>query len=269
MSVGSIGSSGPAQLSSLQTRQVTTLAQISSGERIVRAGIDPAGAAILAELDTETASQRAAIRNSNDGMSLLQTAESAASSSVDQLQRLRELAMQAASGTTSDKSRAMLQEEADSILSELDAQADRTEFNGIKVADGSLGSLDVQTGTGSGDQTAIDLLDLTTGGLGVGGIDLNSASGAQTALDTIDAALDAVNEGRSKLGASQNRLESAIGYGEDAALATEAAASRIGDTDFLSAISDSANQSVQQKAAIFAMTQARNISRVAVQGLLG
>lgn len=268
MSVGSIGSSGPAQLSSIQTRQVTTLQQIGSGERIVRAGIDPAGAAVLAELDTETASQRAAIRNSNDGMSILQTAESAASSSVDQLQRLRELAMQAASGTTSQQGRDMLQREADSILEELDAQADRTEFNGIKVADGSLGAIDVQTGTGSGDQTEVELLDLTTGGLGLGSIDLSSAAGAQNALDAIDSALDNVNEQRSGLGASQNRLESAIAYGEQAALNTEAAASQIGDTDFLSAAMENSNQSVQQKAAIFAMTQARNINRVAVQGLL-
>ncbi len=268
MSVGSIGSSGPAQLSSIQTRQVTTLAQISSGQRITRAGIDPAGAAIVAELDTEALSQRAAIRNSNDGMSLIQTAESAASSSVDQLQRLRELAMQAASGTTSADSRAILQREADQIVEELDAQAARTEFNGVNVADGSVGSVDVQTGTGSTDQTAVDLLDLTTGGLGLGGIDLTTAAGAQSALDSIDAALDNVNEGRSNLGASQNRLESAIAYGEQAALNTEAASSQIGDTDFLQAFIDNGNQSVQQKAAIFSMAQARNINRVAVQGLL-
>lgn len=269
MSVSGVGASSAAQLSRLSSQQTTTLAQISSGKRITHAGIDPAGAAIVAELDTETASQRAAIRNANDGMSVLETAEGAAGSTVDALQRIRELAMQAASGTINDGQRALMQREVDELVEQIDAQADSTEFNGIKLADGSRGTIDVQTGTGSGDQTAVNLIDLRSSALGIDGIDLTSASGAQAALDTVDSALDGVNAGRSKLGASHNRLASAVAYGEQAALNTEAASSAIGDTDFIQAFIERSQQSVQQEANVFALAQSFNMNRVAVLGLLG
>lgn len=269
MAVGGIGASSATHLSQLQTRQVTTLGQMSSGQRITRAGIDPAGAAIVAELDTETASQRAAIRNANDGMSVLETAEGAAGSTVDALQRIRELAMQASSGTINDSQRSLMQREVDELVEQINAQADSTEFNGLKLADGSNATIDVQTGTGSDDQTAVNLIDLRSSTLGIDGIDLSSAAGAQSALDTVDGALDQVNSGRSKLGASHNRLASAVAYGEQAALNTEAASSTIGDTDFIQAFIERSNQSVQQEANIFAIAQSRNMNRVAVLGLLG
>jgi len=269
MALSGVGASSAANLSQLRTRQVTTIEQMATGQRITRAGIDPAGAAIVAELDTAAASQRAAIRNANDGMSVLETAESAASSSVDALQRIRELAVQASSGTLNDDQRALIQREVDELVEQMDAQADATEFNGVKLADGSRASIDVQTGTGSDDQTAVDLVDLRTGSLGLGTLDLTSAAGAQAALDSVDGALDQVNAGRSKLGASHNRLASTVAFGEQAALNTEAASATIGDTDFLQAFIERANQSVQQEANIFAIAQARNMSRVGVVGLLG
>ena len=269
MPVSGIGSSSAANLSSIRSQQTTTISQISSGERITRAGIDPAGAAIVAELDSETASQRAAIRNTNDGMSVLQVAEGAAEGTVDALQRIRELAMQASSGTLNDGQRTLMQREVDELVEQIDAQADSTEFNGIKLADGSRASLDIQTGTGSDDQTSVGLIDLRSSTLGIDSIDLTSASGAQAALDDIDGALDDVNAGRSKIGASHNRLESAVAYGEQAALNTEAAASSIGDTDFLQAFIEQSNQSVQAEASVFALAQSFNMNRVAVLGLLG
>lgn len=269
MSVSGVGSSSASHLASLRTQQTTTLAQVSSGRRITRAGVDPAAAAIVAELDTEAASQRVAVRNANDGMSVLETAEGAAGSTVDALQRIRELAVQASSGTINASQRSLLQREVDELVEQIDAQADTTEFNGLKLADGSRGSIDVQTGTGSGDQTSVGLIDLRSSTLGIDGIDLTSAAGAQAALDDIDSALDDVNAGRSGLGASHNRLASAVAYGEQAALNTEAASSSIGDTDFIQAFIDGSNQSVQQEANIFAMAQSRNMNRVAVLGLLG
>ena len=269
MSVSGVGSTSAAQLSRLSAQQTTTLAQISSGDRITRAGIDPAGAAIVAELDTETASQRAAIRNANDGRGVLEPAEGAAGSTVDALQRIRELAMQASSGTINDSQRALMQREVDELVEQIDAQADSTEFNGLKLADGSKGSIDVQTGTGSGAQTSVDLIDLRSSTLRIDRLELTTARGAHSALDSLDGALDEVNSGRSKLGASHNRLASSVAYGEQAALNTEAAASPIGDTDFPQAFIDRANQSVQQEANVFALAQSFNMNRVAVLGLLG
>lgn len=268
MAISGIGSSSAADLTQLRARQITTLGQMSTGRRITRAGIDPAAAAIVAELDTAAASQRVAIRNSNDGMSVLETAEGAAGSTVDALQRIRELAVQASSGTLNDDQRSLIQREVDELVEQIDAQADSTEFNGIQLADGSRASIDVQTGIDSGDQTSVDLIDLRTSTLGIDSLDFSTAAGAQAALGSVDSALDDVNAGRSSLGASHNRLASAVAYGEQAALNTEAASSMIGDTDFLQTFIEQANQSVQQEANIFAIAQARNMSRVGVVGLL-
>lgn len=269
MSVSSVQNGSIGRLSAVRAAQGTTLQQIATGRRITQAAIDPAGAAIVAELDAESASQRVSIRNANDGLSVLQTADGAASSTVDQLQRIRELAMQASSGTLSDSQRSLIQREVDELVEQMDAQAEGTEFNGLELTDGSRASLDVQTGTGSGDQTSISMMDLRTSTLGVDGLDLTSAAGAQAALDAVDGALDEVNSGRSELGASHNRLASSIAYGEDSLVQTQAAASRIGDTDFAETLLANANQALQNEANVFAVAQARNVSRVAVLGLLG
>jgi flagellin len=268
MAIPGIGSSGAHQISSVTRAQQVNLGQISSGRRITHAGIDPAGAAIVVELDTQAASQRQAIRNSNDGMSMLQIADGVAGSATDQLQRIRELAVQAASGTLSDDGRAQLQLEVDELVGQIDSQAESTEFNGVPLTDGSLSSVDVQTGTGSGDQTAVPMVDMRAGTLGVAGLSISSVDDARAAIDAVDAALGQVSDGRSTLGASHNRMTSAINTGEQSVIATESAASEIGDTDFIQAIVEQASLGLRKSASLSAQVQAHNISRTSVLGLL-
>lgn len=268
MAIPGIGSSGANQISAVTRLQTLNLHQISSGKRITHAGIDPAGSAIVIELDTQAASQRQAIRNSNDGMSMLQMADGVAGSTTDQLQRIRELAVQAASGTLSDDGRAQLQLEVDQLVGQVDSQAESTEFNGVPLTDGSLTSVDVQTGPGSGDQTAVPMVDMRAGTLGVAGLSISSVDDARAAIDAVDAALGQVSEGRSTLGASHNRMASAINTGEQSVIATESAASEIGDTDFIQAIVEQASLGLRKSASISAQVQAHNVSRTSVLGLL-
>ena len=158
-----------AALSRASQAQQVTLAQISAGQRITSAAIDPAGLAVFAELDASSASTRVAMRNSNDGISLLQTAEGATSSVTDNLKRMRELAVQASSGTLNADQRASIDAEFQQLQEEIDRTSGSAEFNGLALADGSTPSIDVQVGTDSAasSRVSIGLADLSTTALGV------------------------------------------------------------------------------------------------------
>jgi flagellin len=268
MSIGSIGSGSAMNLNKTQETIGLLLKQLSSGNRITSASVDPAGLAVFNQLDTAASSTRQAIRNTNDGISVLQTAESATSTVQDDLQRMRELAMQAASGTLNDSQRADLNEEFSELAENIDATAAATEFNGVPLTDGSLSSIDVQVGQASSDQVSMNLADLSSGALGLSGVSIDSQGGAQAALDAIDSAMDSVSSQRSELGATQNRLESSIAFSEDYALNLESAAGSVMDLDFALATSQLAQNNSLQEAGVAAMVQANNISRSSASSLL-
>jgi flagellin len=271
MSVGSISSGVTAvNVGRTQDTIAQLLAQLATGTRITSASVDPAGLSVFNELDTASSSTRQAVRNTNDGISVVQTAESATSGVQDNLQRMRELAMQASSGTLNDTQRADLNSEFSELAEGIDAIADSTEFNGVPLTDGSVSSIDVQVGTGSSssDQVSMGLADLSTGSLGLSGVSIDSQGGAQSALDAIDTALSDVSSQQSELGATQNRLESSIAFGEDYANNLEAAASTVMDLDFALATSQLAQNNTLMEAGIAAMVQANNLSRSSVGSLL-
>ena len=130
-----------AALSRASQAQQVTLAQISAGQRITSAAIDPAGLAVFAELDASSASTRVAMRNSNDGISLLQTAEGATSSVTDNLKRMRELAVQASSGTLNADQRASIDAEFQQLQEEIDRTSGSAEFNGVYAKDSAKGTV--------------------------------------------------------------------------------------------------------------------------------
>jgi len=245
----------------------SSLLKISSGLRINSAADDAAGLGVKTNLETESISVRQAMRNTNDGISIIQTAESAANEITDILQRVRELAVQSASDTLQNTERSYIDDEFQQLSSEIDRIANSTEFNGIKLTDGSnaTSGINVQVGITSNttnSQITIQLTDLTaSAGLGLGSVSLTSSASALTALDTIDAALNSVNSARSKLGAVQNRLESSLNNSETYVESLSAAASQIGDLDYASETANLTKLQIIQQAGIASLAQAKNINQ--------
>lgn len=270
MPVGISNAASTASLSRTGQTLQTQLQQISSGQRITRAAIDPAGLGVFVELDTAGASNRVAMRNANDGLSMLQTAEGATSSITDSLQRMRELAVQSSSGTLNDAQRGDIDNEFQQLRQEIDRVSGSTRFNGRNLADGSSADVDVQVGTDNdaGSRVGMGLTDLSAAGLGVDTLSLSTQGGSQSALDALDAALDTVSSERAGLGASSARMESALRYGEARGEALAESAGRIMDVDYAKLLSEQTGSALMQQAGISAQVQSRNIQRTAILGLL-
>ena len=249
-----------------------SLSRISSGMRINKAADDAAGLGVATNLESQVISTRQAMRNTNDGISIIQTAEAATNEVTDILQRMRELAVQSSSETLDDDERSYIQDEYLELAEEIDRIANVTAFNGVSLTNNSNTSLDVQVGiqNDSTSRIAITLIDLRSTVMGVdsGALSLASASGAQSAITALDTALDSVNSGRSTLGAVQNRLDSALNNSQIFSEAAAAAESQIRDADYASETSNLTRLQIMQQAGVAALSQAKNVSQ-SVVSLLG
>ena len=253
-------------LNSTQGALSNTLARVSSGLRVTKAADDAAGQAVATNLSTQARSGRQAIRNANDGISVIQTAESASKEVISILDRMRELAVQSSSETLEDGERAYIDAEFEQLSDEVERIAQSTEFNGISLSNGSGSStLAVQVGVSasSNSRVTISLGDLTASNLGVdtGSVDLSAASGAQTAITTIDSAIDSVNSIRASYGATQNRLESSINNMSSYVEALSGAASQIQDADYAHETAEMTRLQVMQQAGVAALGQARGMNQ--------
>jgi len=259
-------------LNNTQGNLSSTLSRISSGLRVTKAADDAAGSAVAMNLATQARSGRQAIRNSNDGISVIQTAEAATKEVLNILDRMRELAVQSASETLENDERAYIDSEFDDLSNEIERIAQATEFNDLALSDGTKTSLTVQVGVTSGTESEVDITlgDLTASTLGVatGDIDLDTATTAQAAIDTIDTAIDSVNSIRSDFGATQNRLDSAIANMTAYVESLTAAASQIMDADYAHETAEMTRLQVMQQAGVAALAQARGINQ-SVISLLG
>ncbi len=253
-------------LSRTQGSLAKSLSRISSGLRIGAAADDAAGLGVATTLETATISTRQAMRNTNDGISIIQTAESASEEVTDILQRMRELAVQSSSGTLADSERSFVTDEFNQLRSEVSRIASVSQFNGIALNDGTTGTLTVQVGiqNDTSSRISISLTDLTTSALAINSISLGSVTGAQSAIDNLDTALSSVNSGRSSLGAVQNRLESALNNAQRYSEALSAAESIIMDTDFATETSNLTKLQIMQQAGVASLAQAKNITQSAV-----
>jgi flagellin len=259
-------------LNSTQQNLSTTLSRISTGLRVTKAADDAAGSAVAMNLSTTANSGRQANRNSNDGISIIQTAESATKEVLNILDRMRELAVQSSSETLANGERDYINDEFDQLSDEIERIAQATEFNDLQLANGDKTSLTVQVGVTSGTESEIDITlgNLTTSGLGVEttDVDLTLASSSQTAIDTIDTAIDSVNSIRADYGAVQNRLDSAISNMSTYVESLSAAASQIMDADYAHETSEMTRLQVMQQAGVAALGQAKGINQ-SVISLLG
>ncbi|HOZ49597.1 MAG TPA: flagellin [Candidatus Hydrogenedentes bacterium] len=186
-----------------------SLERLSSGLRINRAADDAAGLAIAEGFRSVIRGTQVAQRNSQDGVSLVQTAEGALSETTNILQRIRELAVQAANGTQSNSNRQALNAEVTQLLAQIDDVALDTEFNGIFILSAPQ-TLTLQAGAQVSQVLTINVTGAKTNDLGVSAVSVSTMSLAVAAISTVDAALKSVNALRSNLGAYQNRLEFTI-----------------------------------------------------------
>ena len=186
-----------------------SLERLSSGLRINRAADDAAGLAIAENFRSQILGTQVAQRNSQDGISLVQTAEGALSETTNILQRIRELAVQAANGTQSTSNRTALNNEVQQLLQQIDDIAFDTEFNGIRVLSASQ-TLTLQSGAMTSQTLTISVSGAKTNDLKVSLVRISNMASAISAISTIDMAIQSVTSLRSTFGAYQNRLEFTI-----------------------------------------------------------
>ena len=262
-------------------RLAQSVERISSGIRINRAADDAAGLAISEALRSDIRASRQAVRNANDGISLINIAEGALNEQASILIRLRELASQASTGTVGSTERQTVQLEFNALRLEIDRIAATTEFNGQKLVDGSLAS-----GGSSGDQifiqvgidssadsrinlnSDIDLAAVTASSLAIDTLTLTSSEGALSAMDAINTSIGTVTQGRGKVGAVQNRLVRTIANLSVGVENLVAAESQIRDADIAEEVAKLTRNQILVQASTAMVGQANLIPQSVLQ-LLG
>ena len=246
----------------------TSMQRLSSGLRVNSAKDDAAGLAIAERMNAQVRGMNVAVRNANDGISLAQTAEGALGKIGDNLQRMRELAVQSANDTNGTTDRTALDNEFKQLALENKRVIDNTKFNGQALLTGAGGTAGV-FGFQVGANTSVDnQIDITTTDI-AGSMGTNTqgaaatlgatAATARTAMDDIDTALGAVNGERSKYGASQNRFEAVISNLQVASENQAASRSRIMDADFASETANLSRSQILQQAGTAMVAQANQL----------
>jgi flagellin len=277
----------------------TAMERLSSGKKINSAADDAAGFAIAERMTAQVRGLNMATKNANDGLAMLATIENATNDVTDMLQRIRELAVQAANDTNSTTDRQYLQTEVNSLLKEINRVADQTKYNNQAVLDGSRTGV-IQTGTESGQTTAFNISAIDTDTLGltvdaytagsagaagtaattfqattaagvmtldstVDPISVLSAADAATSLTKISTAIEQVASNRAGYGALSNRLEYTASNLMNVAEFTTQARSRIEDADFAAESARLAKAQVLQQTGTAMLAQANAASQLAVQ----
>jgi len=244
--------------------QSEAMQQLSTGSRINSAKDDAAGLAIGQDMTAQVRGLNMAIRNANDGINLLQTAEGSMVETSNMLQRMRELAVQASNGTYSSTQRDYLQTEFDELGSQIDDISADTTWNGKQLLDetdtgsitGTSGMFEFQVGQDSGQTISVTIDDMSLSGLGASGLDISTASAASSAIGDIDDALDLINAQRAEIGAGINRLTYAADNLTSISSNISASRSTIMDTDYAQTSTQLSKTQIIQQAATAMLAQA-------------
>ncbi len=238
-----------------------SLEKLSSGFRINRAGDDAAGLVISQKLRAEVSGLRQASRNAQDGISFVQTAEGALDEVHNMLNRMRDLAVQAANDTNDANARTAIGAEMTALASEIDRIGTDTTFSGASVFTATALNFQVGSeGTGGQIQATVGLLDANAlGGTDLAAVDVTTAANARTAIEDIDNSIDAVSTMRGTLGAVQNRFESTIRNLEVTSENLSASESRIRDTDMAAEMVNFTKHQILQQAGTAMLGQANTI----------
>jgi len=250
-------------LASTQSSLATSMQRLSSGLRINTAQDDAAGLAIAERLNSQIKGMNVAIRNANDGISMAQVADGTASQISDNLQRMRELAVQASNGSYASADRDNLQTEFSALSQEITRVASAAKFNNISLTDSTAAatSFQVGAGTASYNQISLSLSDLQAStGLSVGyttvTIDGANATNAQTAISALDTAINTVTTARAGYGAFLNRANAAVSNLQNSVMNQSAARGRITDTDFATETANLSRSQILQQAGTAMLAQA-------------
>ncbi len=249
-------------LSSTQEAQQTAMERLASGTRINRAKDDAAGLAITNSMTSQINGINQAIRNSNDGISYVQTAEGAMVEITDMLQRIRELKVQASNGTNNTTQVDYLDKEFAQLADEIGGIILDTKFNGMAVL--QSGTISIQKGWENGDSMTVGIdsikgsanITAVTGTISATHGGASATSMDAVGLDNIDTALKSINEARTTLGAQQNRLEHNVSNQKNIAENISASRSRILDTDFAAESAELSRTNVLQQAGMAMLSQA-------------
>ncbi len=265
--------------------------RLSSGLRVGTAADDAAGLAIRELMRAEISTMQQGIRNANDAISMVQTTDGALGIIDEKLIRMKELAEQAATGTYNSTQRLIIDSEYQAMASEITRIANATDFNGIKVLDGTLsgahdgsglnstGALKIHFGVGNDsaeDYYYIEIGSTTASSLGLGnqssslvgeeaGFSVSTQSGAQNALTAIDQAIISKDNIRASLGALQNRLENTISNLQTQSLNLQASESRISDVDVATEMTEFVRNQILTQSAVAMLSQANSLPQMAMQ----
>ena len=260
-------------LGSVNEEHSSTLNRLSTGSRITKASDDSAGLAISEKLRAHIRSSKQAVRNTADGISLIQIAEGGLNEITKILIRLRELSIQSSSDTISNKERDFVDIEFQNLIREIERISAVTEFNGRRLLDGSGQTYDIQVGIKNNDfQDRIKFhsgeSNVRTSNLGIDDLNVTTKQDAQGNLDTLDEALQTVSGNRATLEAVQNRLNSAVQNLQISIENQSIARSRIADTDYALESSNNVRENVLINAGTAILAQS-NMQGQAALKLLG
>jgi len=264
-------------LSSSGAELKTAMERLSSGKKINSAADDAAGFAIAERMTAQIRGLNMATKNANDGLSMLAVIENATNDVTDMLQRMRELAIQAANDTNGSADRGFLQSEVSQLIQEIDRVATQTQYNGETILNGNFTDKKIQVGTESGQNVnfsvdSIGIADLgrnvTTDGVetfsAIQDIKVGTAAEASEALATITGAIEQVASDRASHGALQNRLEYTASNLMNVAEFTTSARSRIEDADFAAESARLAKAQVLQQTGTAMLAQANASPKLAL-----
>ena len=256
------------QLGITTGNQAKSTEKLSSGYRINRAGDDAAGLTISEKMRSQIRGLNKASSNAEDGVSLIQTAEGALNEAHSILQRMNELATQAANDTNTSSDRTAVQKEIDALTSELSRIASTTQFNTMNLLSGSFKGKNLQVGALEGQKISISISTMNAKALGVANLKVSSFGKAGSAMTLIQKAISKVSTQRSALGALQNRLEHTIANLDTTSENTSAAESRIRDVDMAEEMVEYSKNNILAQAGQSMLAQA-NQSTQGVLSLLG
>jgi len=255
-------------LSTTNSSLAISLQRLSSGLRVNSAKDDAAGLFSAERMQADIRALNQSVRNAADGISLAQTAEGALAQVANNLQRIREIAIQASNATIEDPSG--LQAEVDELTAEIQRIVDSTSFAGQQLLDGSVGDLEFQVGA---DDTAANQITISSGTFDVGSLNASGAAGtvnvstqaaAQSALTDLDADIDSVSQTRATFGAVQNRFEAVISNLQNYSENLSAARGRIVDADFAAETANFTRTQILQQAGVSMLAQANSQPQIAL-----
>jgi len=256
------------QLGITTSAQSKSTEKLSSGYKINRAADDAAGLSISEKMRSQIRGLNKASDNAEDGISLVQTAEGALNEVHSMLQRMNELATQAANDTNTTADRTAIQNEINQLTSEIDRVASTTQFNTMNLLDGNFSGKNLQVGALNGQVISMSIGAMDASTLGVNALSVGSNSSAGSAMSAVQAAIETVSDQRSTLGALQNRLEHTVANLDTTSENTSASESRIRDTDMAEEMVNYSKNNILAQAGQSMLAQA-NQSTQGVLSLLG